>query len=201
MGTNPQRQSSRPQPNLRVTPHTIPDEERTGHLGDMEISFGVSEPKKRISSAAEWSTAWRRASKAICFAFPHRREELLDYGDYIESEFAAKFSSSHHKLLLYDIALRNEVAGGQHILLTDQHKFSRLYSAIVMPDGVESIQEPSFGKKPSGSSQASGKPEICNKFNAGKCKNADAECKYRHLCKLCKKPGHGKGTCPDAESK
>jgi hypothetical protein len=67
--------------------HVIPDEERTGRLGDAEISFGVSEPKRRISSASEWSTIWRKASKAICFAFPHRREELLEYGDYIESEF------------------------------------------------------------------------------------------------------------------
>ena len=97
--------------------HVVPDEERTGRLGDTEISFGVAEPRKRISTAAEWSAAWRRASKAIGFAFPHRREELLEYGDYIESEFAAKVSSSHHKLLLYDVALRNEVAAGQHVLL------------------------------------------------------------------------------------
>ena len=51
--------------------HVIPDEERTGRLGDTEITFGVTEPKKRISTAAEWSSSWRRASKAISFAFPH----------------------------------------------------------------------------------------------------------------------------------
>ena len=77
------------------------------------------EPKKRISTAAEWSVSWRRASKAICFAFPHRKDELLEYGDHIVSEFAAKITSSHHKILLYDVALRNEVAAGQHALLTD----------------------------------------------------------------------------------
>ena len=175
--------------------HIIPDEERTGCLGDTEISFGISEPRKRILSAAEWSTAWRRASKAIGFAFPHQRDKLLEYGDYIESEFAAKVSSSHHKLLLYDVALRNEVAAGQHCLLTDHSKFSRLYSAIVLPDGVENHSDKIPGKKLSKSNSGSDKPEICNKFNAGTCKNSNADCKYRHLCKGCHKPGHGKNDC------
>ena len=181
--------------------HVVPDEERTGRLGDAEISFGVAEPKKRVSTAAEWSAAWRKASKAVSFAFPHRRDELVDYGEYIESEFAAKFASSHHKILLYDIALRNEVAGGQSIVLTDHHRFSRLYSAIVMPDGVESSQEPSTNKKSSSYQHSGNKPEICNKFNIGKCKSSDADCKYRHLCKKCKKPGHCKKDCPDSGGK
>ena len=177
--------------------HIVPDEERTGRLGEAEISFGVSEPKKRVSTASEWSAAWRKASKAIAFAFPHRREELLEYGEYIEAEFAAKVVSSHHKILLYDAALRNEVAAGQHLLLTDHHRFSRLYSAIVMPDGVESLPVKSNGRKPGKSSQGGGKPEICNKFNAGTCKNSSSDCKYRHQCKNCDDPGHGKKDCPD----
>ena len=174
--------------------HTIPDEERTGRLGDTEISFGVSEPKKRISTAAEWSTTWWRATRAISFAFPHRKDELLEYGDYIEAEFAAKIVSSHHKILLYDAALRNEVAAGQHILLTDHYRFSRLYSAIVMPDGIEALSDKFTGRKPNKSSD---KPEICNKFNAGTCKHSSSECKYRHLCKNSKKHGHGKNDCPE----
>jgi hypothetical protein len=163
-------------------------------LGDTEISFGVSEPRKRISTADEWSTAWRRSSKAVTFAFPHRREELLEYGDYIESEFAAKIVSSHHKLILYDIALRNEVAAGQNILLTDHHRFSRLYSAIVMPEGVEGRSEKSSFNRPS-KTKGHDKPEICNKFNIGTCKNSESNCKYRHLCKNCGKPGHGRKDC------
>ena len=117
--------------------HVVPDEERTGRLGEAEISFGVTEAKKRVSTAAEWSTAWKRASKVIGFTFPHRLEELSDYGDYIEAKFAAKLPSSHHKLILYDVALRNKVTAGQHVTLTDLNKFSRLYSAIVLPNGVE----------------------------------------------------------------
>jgi hypothetical protein len=176
--------------------HVGLDEERTGRLGDTEISFGVAEPKRRISTAAEWSAAWRRASKAITFAFPHRREELLEYGDYLESEFAAKITSSHHKLLLYDIALRNEVAAGQHVLLTDHARFSRLYSAIVMPDGIEGNSDGPGSRKPP-KNKGKEKQELCNKYNAGSCRKTDTDCKYRHLCKICGKSGHGSKDCSD----
>ena len=177
--------------------HVVSDEERTDRLGETEISFGVAEAKKRVSTAAKWSTAWKRALKAIVFAFPHRWEELSDYGDYVESEFAAKLPSSHHKLILYDIALRNEVAAGQHTLLTDHGKFSRLYSAIVLPDGVEGNADKSSGKDTSKPKKGDGKPEVCNKFNAGTCQKLDGSCKYRHICKKCGKSGHGKKECQD----
>ena len=177
--------------------HVVPDEERTGRLGEAEITFGVTEAKKRVATAAEWSTAWKRASKAIGFAFPHRREELSDYGDYIESEFAAKLPSTHHKLILYDVALRNEVAAGQHTLLTDLNKFSRLYSAIILPDGVEGDTGKSAGKGSGKPRQGNGKPETCNKFNVGTCQKLDSDCKYRHVCKKCNKPGHGKNDCSE----
>ena len=103
--------------------HVVADEERTGCLEEAEITFGIAEPKQCISTAAEWSAAWRKASKAITFAFPYQCEELLEYGDYLKSEFAAKVVSSHHKLLLYDTALRNEVAARQHVLLIDHRRF------------------------------------------------------------------------------
>ena len=45
---------------------------RTGLFGDMEISFGVAEAKKRIWTTSEGSSVWKQASKAIVFAFsPH----------------------------------------------------------------------------------------------------------------------------------
>ncbi|KAF8809399.1 hypothetical protein BYT27DRAFT_7254539 [Phlegmacium glaucopus] len=75
------------------------DEERKGCVGDAEISFGAPEAKKHVRSASEWTSAWRRASKAKV-TFPHRRNELLNYGDYIEEEFAAKLPSSHHRIIL-----------------------------------------------------------------------------------------------------
>jgi hypothetical protein len=168
--------------------HVISDKERIGRLGDTEIVFGVSESKKRITTASEWSSAWRRASKAIGFAFPHQKKELLEYENYIKSEFTAKLTSSHHKLILYDIALQNDVAGGQHSQLTDYYKFTRLCSAIIFSDGIKTYSKQLTNKKPS-SQPGSRKPKICNKFNLRTCKNSDANCKYCHICKSLDTPG------------
>ena len=39
--------------------HVIPNEERTGRLGDTEIAFALSEMKKWVRTALEWSSLWR----------------------------------------------------------------------------------------------------------------------------------------------
>ena len=178
------------------------DEERKGHVGSTEISLGVSDAKRKVQSSSEWSSAWRRATKAITFCFPHRRDELEQYGEYIEGEFAAKHSSAHSRIIVYDIAIRNEVGGGQNYLLTDHHRFTRLYSAIVATDGVE--YNSGGAKRKGGKDKANqsnpGKPEICNNFNSSSgCKFSDRECRYKHLCKGCNKPGHTKDKCPTKE--
>jgi hypothetical protein len=68
--------------------------------------------------------------------FPHRYDELKQYGDYIEELFSTKSTASHPKLFKYDVAVRYKVGQGQNILLTDRSEFTRYYKAIVMPDGV-----------------------------------------------------------------
>jgi hypothetical protein len=175
--------------------HVVPDEERTGRMGDAEITFGVPEAKKRVRTAADWSAAWHRAAKAIGFAFPHRKEELAEYGEYINEEFSSKLLSAHHKLILYDTAVRNKVGAGQHFLLTDFGRFNRLYSAIVLPEGIEGQPAQPSNKKGSKTQQSNNKSEICNKYNSGTCKNSDADCKYRHVCKKCRKSGHPEKDC------
>ena len=42
----------------------------------------------------------RKVFKVISFVFPHWREEIIEYGNYIESKFVAKLISSHHKIIL-----------------------------------------------------------------------------------------------------
>ncbi|KAJ3490946.1 hypothetical protein NLJ89_g11390 [Agrocybe chaxingu] len=83
----------------------------------------------------------------------------------------------HLQIILFDIAVQNEIQGGQRLCLTDTHKFQRLYSTIVMSDGVE-------GHKRAGSQSvhASGsKLSICNHFNSpAGCTTPD--CKFKHAC-------------------
>jgi NCAIR mutase (PurE)-related protein len=113
------------------------DEERKGRMGSAEIVFTVAESKRHIRTGAEWSAAYRRMSKGIVFLFPHRREELLEYAEHIESLFSAKHTNTHSKVILYDQSVRNQVGGGQNILLTDYHRFHSLSEAILHADGVE----------------------------------------------------------------
>jgi hypothetical protein len=172
------------------------NEEGETRIGNAKISLGISDAKRRISTASEWSAAWNFAARAISFVFPHRIDELRAYGDYIEGEFAAKLTSSHPKVILFDIAVRNVVQGGQSILLTDQHRFLRLYSAILMPDGVESFSGKSANRRSNPTRASGSKSDICNRFNnSNGCKSSESDCRYRHICKNCKKGGHGKEQC------
>jgi hypothetical protein len=161
-------------------------EERKARIGDSEISLGPAEAARKVASSSDWSVAWRRAARAVAFVFPHRSRELEDYAEYIESEFAAKNPSGHNRIILYDIAVRNLVRGGQQQLLTDTHRFVSLYSAIVMPDGVQYSYS---GRKP----QNKGKAEICNRFNEKGCNGPS--CRYQHVCKGCGSTSHGKSAC------
>jgi hypothetical protein len=177
------------------------DEERKGRMGTAEVVFAVAESKRHVRTGAEWSSAFRRMSKAVVFLFPHRREELLEYAEYIESLFSAKHASAHSKVILYDQSVRNQVGGGQNILLTDYHHFHNLGEAILHADGIEYKSQ---GKGPSksstsGSERGLGGPsrkDICRRFNNQTgCKFTDEECYYKHLCQACGKGGHGKSSC------
>jgi len=53
------------------------------------------------------------------------------------SEFSTKQVGSHYKLIVFDRAVRAMVRGRQSVLLTDQDQFTFLYSAFLLPDGVQ----------------------------------------------------------------
>jgi len=114
--------------------HITLDEERKARLGGATISFGTTEPSWKVSTASEWSAAWRRATQAITFAFPHHAHEL---DDYVEGKFTTKHASAHQHIIWYESTVRNIVHGGQSVLLTDTQCFLNLYSAIVLSDGIQ----------------------------------------------------------------
>src|SRR6202522_848739 len=170
------------------------DPERKASFGDTEISIGGSEAKRKVETSSEWSTAWRSASRAVAFVFEHREQELMKYGDYIERLFAAKRSTSHCQVILFDKGVRNEVGGGQTLLLTDYQYFTSLYAATLQDDGIEYVRGgKSRGIRSSGESKA----EICLRFNCQKgCRFTESGCRYRHTCQGCGESSHGKSSCP-----
>ncbi|KAF8877928.1 hypothetical protein CPB84DRAFT_1688543 [Gymnopilus junonius] len=177
---------------LSALHHTTFDEERGGRIEDTAISLGTAAPAKRVKTASEWSTAWHHAARATSFMFKHHKQELDDYGEYIEHLFAAKHDSAHRAVILYDSAIRTFVAGGQQTLFTDVDCFAHLYAAIVMPDGVDHASGPYHR-----TTQSSAKSEICHKFNNRTCTVRDGECHYLHTCKGCGQTGHGEKSCPN----
>ena len=104
------------------------------------LTFVTNEAKRKVRNTADWASAWRRATEAVVFTFPHRRKELDQYQRHIQVEFDARQLHTHQRVIAYDIAVRNFVGGGQTALLTKRDKFSHLYAAIVLPDGIEFTQ-------------------------------------------------------------
>jgi hypothetical protein len=106
---------------------------------------------------------------------------LLEYAEHIEGLFFAKHSSAHSKVILYDQSVRNQVGGGQNVLLTDYQRFSSLSEAILHADGVE-YRGHGKGAAKGGEGSGKGEPskkDICWRFNgqAG-CRFAEDECYY-----------------------
>jgi len=97
----------------------------------------MAEAKRQVKTSSDWSSVFRNAARAIAFVFPHREQELFAYANYIERLFSSKQTHAHRQIIFYDIAIRNEVGGGQNHLLTDFESFSHLFQAIVASDGVE----------------------------------------------------------------
>ena len=172
--------------------HVSPVKESIGRVGQTEISLGRTEPNRRVQTSSEWTSSWNATVDAYLFVFPHRETELRKYGSHIEREFSAKVVSAHRRVILYDVAVRNEVGGGNSILLTDRDEFSHMYSAIVMPDGIES----EHGKTTNRAGTAKPQSEICRRYNsANGCPNPASTCRYQHLCSKCRRRGHASHEC------
>ena len=71
------------------------DEDRKTRIGETHLTFTTSKAKRKVRNAADWASAWRQASEAIIFAFPHRREELEQYQRHIQVEFDARQPLAH----------------------------------------------------------------------------------------------------------
>jgi hypothetical protein len=158
------------------------DEERKGRLGKAEVVFTVAESKRQVKTGSEWSSAFRRMSKAVVFLFPHRREELSEYAEHIEGLFSAKHTNAHSKVILYDQSVRNQVGGGQNILLTDYQHFNSLSEAILHADGVEYRGSGKGASKGGKESEEGGpsKKDVCRRFNSKDgCRFTEEECYYK----------------------
>ena len=184
--------------NVRSSLHHVnPVRESVARLGDSqtEITFSPSKPSKIIESTSDWHATWTAKTRAYTFVFKHRRDELDAYGEYIMQLFASKVLSAAPKVILYDKAIRNLVAGGQCYALTDTGCYSHLREAILVADGIEAQASSSGSRGKSGRNNGGCDP-ICERYNrASGCTWKDGRCKYRHVCKSCGGSRHGQASC------
>ncbi|KAG2043370.1 hypothetical protein BDR03DRAFT_818417, partial [Suillus americanus] len=98
-------------------------EKHTVTIGEVEICFGTEVATVKIATESEWITAWRRAARALRFAFPHRTAELDAYFEYICSMFAQSAKAAHGQVILFDKAVRNRVGSSRRYELCDFDAF------------------------------------------------------------------------------
>src|SRR5271168_177115 len=176
---------------------TTNDDLKVEKFGDLEISFGAVEPTKMIKNGGDWSITWNRTVRAIAFAFPHRLQELTSYGEYIINLFSVTHSSVHNRVISFDKAAHKRTGSVRNLELSDFEKFSDLKIAHMDSIGVSVVSGGS--KEDSGRKSRRGKnwkrDEPCNKWNEGKCSQAEEECRRHHVCNRCRKAGHRGKDC------
>ena len=161
-------------------------------LGGMEVKFGVVKPVKHVKTSGDWFIAWGSYTNAVCYVFPHRREEVNTYGKKILSLFSATTPTSHAAIINLDKSIRTRVGECRHLLLTDPSAFEDLKLFWLNPIGAGSGDCP---RKPEQSKRTDYRANApCHKWNASECNKRASECKYRHLCEVCGK-NHRRSEC------
>ena len=174
---------------------TTLDDSKVEKIGDLEISFGTLEPTKIVKNSGDWSIAWNRTIRATIFAFPHRLQELSSYGEYIINLFSVTHSSVHSRVITFDKAVRKRIGSVRNLELSDFEKFADLKIAHMDSIGVSVVTSTAKDDKKGKRNRNWKKDEPCNKWNDGKCGQAEEECRRLHICNKCNKGGHRGKDC------
>ncbi|KZT18446.1 hypothetical protein NEOLEDRAFT_1143417 [Neolentinus lepideus HHB14362 ss-1] len=155
------------------------DSRRTEKIGELQLTFGESKPSKHVESAGDWLVAWTKASEALRFAFPHREQELREYGSYITQLFGAVHPSRHHRV--------------------DVGRFADLHLLHIDSSGAVAIDEERSQTRQgrSGESRRRGGriTEACRRWNENRCPVDAARCRYVHACSNCRSREHTADLC------
>jgi hypothetical protein len=179
---------------------TTQDDPKVEKFGDLEISYGAVEPTKVVKNGGDWNIAWNRTVRATTFAFPHRVHELSSYGEYVVNLFAVTHPSIHSRVIAFDKAIRKRIGSVRNLELTDFEKFADLKIAHMDSIGVSVVSSTSKdrGNQKGKRGKDWKKDEPCNKWNEGKCVQAEEDCRRLHVCNRCGKGGHKGKDCRSA---
>ncbi|KAI9056377.1 hypothetical protein FKP32DRAFT_1586028 [Trametes sanguinea] len=170
-------------------------------IGDLELRYRPPAPAKKIQSFGDWVYAWNRASVAIAFAFPHRRSELVEYGNHIIALFGALAEPLHPRVLEYDRAVRKRVGSARRYLLTDFADFADLKIQYIDSGGANVFAREAPTSSAAGRGSSRRQKEACRNWNRGECPRKASECRYRHVCSFCGAEGHARPRCNKAANR
>ncbi|KAG1723383.1 hypothetical protein EDD22DRAFT_790129 [Suillus occidentalis] len=173
-----------------------PEEDFEEKLGKLKIKIkGEAEPSKSVRSSQDWNVAYSLFARAMRFAFPHRLDELDDYGNFIHQKFAQNVSKYHSRVIAFDKAVRKRVSRRRDLRLSDFDQFSDLYEGHFSLSGRCVNEEGS-----SGSSKRRRGVDHCKRWNFKTCSRSDSSCNYRHVCAKCGSSEHPEKSCPSRSS-
>jgi hypothetical protein len=162
---------------------TLADDKTTASVGEFDLSVSGSKPSKIVQTHGDWTIAWNSTSSAILCAFPHRAFELQQYSEYILQFFGA-FPYSHSKVINLDKAVRRYTGEVKHIELSEVGRFRHLEARYLQEDGAGNRTGTRKEKEVGKSNRRSN--EVCRQWNNGVCNRKASECRYRHLCAICR---------------
>jgi hypothetical protein len=147
-----------------------------------------------------WTIAWNRTVRATIFAFPHRIHELSSYGEYIVNLFSVTHPSIHSRVVAFDRAVRKRIGSVRNLELTDFEKFADLKIAHMDSIGVSVVSNTTKDKGDQKGKKGKNwkRDEPCNKWNEGRCSQAEEDCRRLHVCNKCGKGGHKGKDCRSA---
>lgn len=168
------------------------DDRRTEKLGTVEVIIGGPQLTKTITTHGNWIIAWDQAVEATVYVFPHRAGELKAHGRYITQLFSGMPEQAHDRVIALDKAMRIRVASRRDLLLTNQQAFADLFSiwitnaaaAITAGERKSKLSRPPVNKR-----------DPCQRYNANRCPNSFANCRYAHVCSNCRSNGHRSSEC------
>jgi hypothetical protein len=119
--------------------------------------------------------------KAILYAFPHHRDKLDEYPEWIQGHFATTQTNLAFHVIELDKAIRRFAGERRNVELTEFGKFAKLEKAFLQSGGIFFTDQLSRSKNDVIKSD-----EICRLYNAGICCRRGSTCKYKHVCKSCR---------------
>lgn len=167
-------------------------------LGDGLVFHVPSQrPRRVVADQSDWQLSFNTWSAALCFAFPHRQDELAEYGESVNELFAAFHKSVHAKVISADIAVRNAIQNDSRASFFDRERIQAIAQRHTSPWGAENAadfsqrQQVSRTSRPLGGARSGTSGELCRNFNRGACTYRN--CRHAHSCS---RPGC---TSPHAE--